>query len=59
MTSEKDPKVAAAKCLESVALDPENYRIGHTKASHHPRRDVPNITHFDQPCSVDGPAFCF
>lgn len=32
MTSEKEPKVAAAKCLESVALDPESYRIGHTKA---------------------------
>lgn len=33
MTQEKDPKVAAAKCLESVQLDPESYRIGHTKAS--------------------------
>lgn len=33
MTAEKDPKVAAAKCLESVQLDPESYRIGHTKAS--------------------------
>jgi len=32
MTQEKDPKIAAAKCLESVALDPESYRIGHTKA---------------------------
>lgn len=32
MTAEKEPKVAAAKCLESVALDPESYRIGHTKA---------------------------
>lgn len=32
MTAEKDPKVAASKCLESVGLDPESYRIGHTKA---------------------------
>lgn len=37
MTAEKDPKKAAAACFESIALDPENYRIGHTKAStqHH------------------------
>lgn len=33
MTAEKDPKKAAAACFESIALDPENYRIGHTKAS--------------------------
>lgn len=33
MASQSDPKVAAAKCLEEVELDPENYRIGHTKAS--------------------------
>ncbi|CAD7085898.1 unnamed protein product [Hermetia illucens] len=32
MTAEKDPKKAAAKCLESIGLDPESYRIGHTKA---------------------------
>lgn len=32
MTAEKDPKKAAAKCFESIALDPESYRIGHTKA---------------------------
>ncbi|XP_065353738.1 myosin heavy chain, muscle isoform X1 [Cloeon dipterum] len=31
MQAESDPKVAAAKCLESVELDPESYRIGHTK----------------------------
>lgn len=33
MTSEKDPKKAAAKCFDSIGLDPESYRIGHTKAS--------------------------
>lgn len=33
MTAEKDPKKAAAHCFESIALDPENFRIGHTKAS--------------------------
>lgn len=32
MTAEKSPKNAAAKCLESVGLDPDMYRIGHTKA---------------------------
>jgi hypothetical protein len=31
MQAESDPKTAAAKCLESVELDPESYRIGHTK----------------------------
>ncbi|XP_026492077.1 myosin heavy chain, muscle isoform X30 [Vanessa tameamea] len=31
MTAEKDPKEAARKCLEAVQLDPESYRIGHTK----------------------------
>lgn len=32
MTKEKDPKKAAGKCLETVGLDPDMYRIGHTKA---------------------------
>lgn len=36
MTSEPEPKDAAAKCLESVELDPESYRIGHTKARSEP-----------------------
>lgn len=31
MAAESDPKIAAAKCLEEVKLDPESYRIGHTK----------------------------
>ncbi|XP_067622952.1 myosin heavy chain, muscle isoform X45 [Eurosta solidaginis] len=31
MTAEKVPKNAAAKCLEAVGLDPDMYRIGHTK----------------------------
>ncbi|KAK2581044.1 hypothetical protein KPH14_006089 [Odynerus spinipes] len=33
MAAEKDPKVAAAKCFEEIGLDPDSYRIGHTKAS--------------------------
>lgn len=33
MTAEKDPKKAAAHCFDSIGLDPENFRIGHTKAS--------------------------
>ncbi|KAI5720902.1 hypothetical protein M8J77_013076 [Diaphorina citri] len=32
MAAESDPKVAASKCLQEVNLDPESYRIGHTKA---------------------------
>lgn len=32
MAAEKDPKEAARKCLEEVELDPDGYRIGHTKA---------------------------
>ncbi|XP_044252375.1 myosin heavy chain, muscle isoform X24 [Tribolium madens] len=31
MAKEKDPKEAARKCLEDVGLDPDSYRIGHTK----------------------------
>lgn len=37
MTAESDPKKAAAKCLESVALDPETYRIGHTRVNEYSR----------------------
>lgn len=33
MASEPDPKTSAAKCLLEIQLDPESYRIGHTKAS--------------------------
>jgi len=32
MDREADAKTAASKCLEEVGLDPESYRIGHTKA---------------------------
>lgn len=32
MTAEKDPKKAAQKCFDSVGLDSDSYRIGHTKA---------------------------
>ncbi|XP_018368049.1 PREDICTED: myosin heavy chain, muscle isoform X17 [Trachymyrmex cornetzi] len=31
MAAHSDPKVAAAKCFEEIALDPDSYRIGHTK----------------------------
>lgn len=36
MTNEKDPKNAAKICFDSIGLDPELYRIGHTKASETP-----------------------
>lgn len=32
MQQEKDIKKAAAGCLEKTGLDPEMYRLGHTKA---------------------------
>lgn len=35
MAKEKDPKEAARKCLEEVKLDPDSYRVGHTKARVH------------------------
>lgn len=35
MTNEKDQKKAAQKCFDSVGLDPDFYRIGHTKASYY------------------------
>lgn len=31
MAKEPNPKDAAAKCLKEIELDPESYRIGHTK----------------------------
>lgn len=34
MTAEADPKKAAAKCLESIQLDPDWYRIGHTRVNY-------------------------
>lgn len=33
MTEETDPKKAAQKCFDDCGLDPDLYRIGHTKAS--------------------------
>lgn len=32
MDEEKDPKKACGKCLESIPLDEELYRLGNTKA---------------------------
>lgn len=32
MQSEKDVKKASGACLETTGLDPEMYRLGHTKA---------------------------
>ncbi|XP_031843704.1 myosin heavy chain isoform X17 [Nomia melanderi] len=31
MAAESEPKKAAARCFEEIGLDPDNYRIGHTK----------------------------
>lgn len=33
MAAQKEPKNGAAKCFEEIGLDPDSYRIGHTKAS--------------------------
>lgn len=35
MTAEKDPKKAAQKCFDGIQLDPDNFRIGHTKVRFH------------------------
>lgn len=32
MTAAKNQKDAAQKCFDAVKLDPDMYRIGHTKA---------------------------
>jgi myosin heavy chain 6/7 len=40
MQAESDPKVAAAKCLEAVELDPESYRVGHTKVQSEPLKPL-------------------
>lgn len=37
MTNEKDPKLSAKVCFDSIGLDPDLYRIGHTKASSEPQ----------------------
>ncbi|KAI5697733.1 hypothetical protein M8J75_014821 [Diaphorina citri] len=42
MQAEKDPKLAAEKCLKSIEeLEPDNYRIGHTKARKPPPLVIP------------------
>lgn len=37
MYNEKDPKKSAKLCFDKIGLDPELYRIGHTKASKKPQ----------------------
>lgn len=36
MQAEAEPKKAAEKCFEAIQLDPDSYRIGHTKVSFPP-----------------------
>lgn len=48
MAAEPDPKEAARKCLEEVGLDPDSYRIGHTKA----RVYYTNPLRVVQPCNT-------
>lgn len=36
MTNEADPKKSAKICFDTIGLDEELYRIGHTKASAKP-----------------------
>jgi hypothetical protein len=45
MDKETDPKIASAKCLEEIGLDPESYRIGHTKA----RREISRVHSCSRP----------
>jgi myosin heavy chain 6/7 len=44
MQAESDPKIAAAKCLEAVELDPESYRVGHTKVQSEPLKPLARIS---------------
>lgn len=62
MDEEPNPKIATQKCLESTTLDPDFFRIGHTKASNeiflslyvmciiHKNNDIFNI--YPQPPSI-------
>lgn len=36
MEAEAEPRDAAKKCFDAIGLDPESYRIGHTKARIYP-----------------------
>jgi hypothetical protein len=45
MKAEPDERKAAKICLEKIALDPEWYRIGHTKARNN-LNDFPPTTTF-------------
>jgi len=41
MYNEADPKKAASLCFNKIGLDPDSYRIGHTKASENtPSNDI-------------------
>lgn len=44
MTAEKDPKTACDKCLKEINLEPDQYRVGHTKARTIPGAVVLNAT---------------
>ena len=53
MAAEADPKKAAARCFEEIGLDPDSYRIGHTKASYIPPKELHfEIFHVFCPSSV-------
>jgi hypothetical protein len=54
MQKEADPKIAAAKCLEEVGLDPDSYRIGHTKAR---SRTCPHVIPTQTPPLILGVTF--
>jgi hypothetical protein len=41
MANEEDPKKAAKACFDSISLDEELYRIGHTKARENSLCDYP------------------
>jgi hypothetical protein len=45
MANEEDPKKAAKACFDSIELDPELYRIGHTKARKNSLCDNPYLSY--------------
>lgn len=60
MQAEKDPKNAAGGCLDSIKLDPELYRLGHTKVNQLNIQKknfsyfLPLFWKYPLECSIDG-----
>lgn len=61
MAREKEAKEAARKCLEEIQLDPDGYRVGHTKARgilNHPLSSLNKFITFHSSVVVRRDDFC-